>query len=90
VNLYRIKLSGQFANYIYSYSKCSDILSLARFVNKRIENYPKERIFEIDLVENYDDKEGIRVFSQHEYNIQYFYETYEMRLIQHYREKNAV
>jgi hypothetical protein len=46
-------------------------------------------ILEVTVCEDYSDK-GIPILTKEEYNMQYFYETYELRLLSKYRLSIAV
>lgn len=87
--LYRIRIDSGYS-IIFSYVKKENISMLAQYLNDRKMKFPKEPIMNVSLVESYDDDAGIRVFTEEEYNIQFFYETYEYRLLKYYQLQNAV
>jgi hypothetical protein len=62
---------------------------LAKFLNDRIARFPREPIVKVTLVENYDSI-GKPIFFPTEYNLQFFYETYEERLLEKARLELAV
>jgi hypothetical protein len=58
-------------------------------LNKRIQTFSKEKILRVHLVNDYDDI-GKPIFTTEEYNMQYFYETYEKRLIEEHKRQLTV
>jgi hypothetical protein len=81
--MYRIKVVSQYGIATYTYHKEDNICGLAKYLNKRAKDFPKDFIQEVEIAEDYNVfADGVLVnFLPTEYNNQRFIETYEERLI---------
>lgn len=85
--MYCVVYKGVYNEY-YSYVKFPNIKLLARHINIRLSSYPRDTVEAVYLTESYDDPLKKKLFFQIEYNMQYFYETYDSRLIEQHRLEN--
>jgi hypothetical protein len=86
--LYCVRIQSQYSILTY-YNRLANIKELAKYLNDRVMKYPNDTILEVTVCEGYSDK-GIPILTKEEYNMQYFYETYELRLLSKYRLSIAV
>lgn len=83
MNKYCIVYRGIY-NQWYSYIQKENICELAEYLNNQILKH-NEEVLVVYLTDDYDSTFKKKLFFQIEYNIQYFYETYDARLIEQYR-----
>jgi hypothetical protein len=86
--LYCVRIQSTYSILTY-YNRLENVKELAKYLNDRVAKYPSETILEVTLCEGYNDK-GIPILTKEEYDMQYFYETYELRLLSKYRLTLAV
>lgn len=89
MHLYCMEIESQYGN-TYWYTEQPNILEIAKRVNHYISQDTKMKVKAVYIVDDYDSPLVERIFMQSEYDIQYFFETYEDRLVAHYGLQHAV